>query len=75
MQPFELPAFYMPYPARLNPHLEAARIHSKAWAYEIGILKAQKDSKEGAVWDEHDFDSHDYALLCSYTHPVQGMGV
>jgi len=21
------------------------------------------------VWDEQDFDSHDYALLCAYTHP------
>jgi hypothetical protein len=38
MQPFELPEFYMPWPARLNPNLEAARVHSKAWAYEMGIL-------------------------------------
>ncbi|MEN2383624.1 MAG: hypothetical protein ACSI46_24500 [Gloeotrichia echinulata DVL01] len=22
----------MPWPARLNPNLEAARVHSKAWA-------------------------------------------
>lgn len=21
------------------------------------------------IWDESDFDSHDYALLCAYTHP------
>jgi hypothetical protein len=21
------------------------------------------------IWNEHDFDSHGYALLCSYTHP------
>jgi germacradienol/geosmin synthase len=32
MQPFELPEFYMPYPARLNPNVERAREHSKAWA-------------------------------------------
>ena len=24
-QPFELPDFYLPYPARLNPNLETAR--------------------------------------------------
>jgi germacradienol/geosmin synthase len=24
-QPFELPHFYMPYTARLNPHLDEAR--------------------------------------------------
>src|SRR6185295_437323 len=69
MQPFELPAFYMPWPARLNPHLEGARAHSKAWAREMGILGSKKDAQEGAIWDEHDLDSHDYALLCSYTHP------
>ncbi|HEX7835882.1 MAG TPA: germacradienol/geosmin synthase [Kofleriaceae bacterium] len=61
MQPFELPDFYMPYPARLNPHLERARAHSRAWARDMGII--------GSIWNEHDLDSHDYALLCAYTHP------
>lgn len=69
MKPFKLPEFYMPYPARINPHLESARIHSKAWAYEMGILGAKKDARNSAIWDERDFDAHDYALLCAYTHP------
>ena len=38
MQPFKLPEFYMPWPARLNQNLEVARVHSKAWAYYMGIL-------------------------------------
>ena len=67
MQPFELPEFYMPYPARLNQHLERARVHSKAWAYEMDMIDVPQDGVK--VWDEHDFDSHDYALLCAYTHP------
>ncbi|MET9478694.1 terpene synthase family protein [Streptomyces sp. NPDC006638] len=62
-QPFELPDFYMSYPARLNPHLEEARAHTKQWARDMGMLEGS------GVWDEHDLDSHDYALLCSYTHP------
>ncbi|GHH49683.1 terpene synthase family protein [Streptomyces candidus] len=62
-QPFRLPEFYMPYPARLNPHLEHARTHSKAWAREMVMIEGSD------IWDEHDFDSHDYALLCAYTHP------
>ncbi|MBM9505499.1 terpene synthase family protein [Actinacidiphila acididurans] len=62
-QPFELPEFYVPYPARLNPHLEGAREHSKSWAREFGMIEGS------GIWDEHDFDSHDYALLCAYTHP------
>ncbi|MFC0601845.1 family 2 encapsulin nanocompartment cargo protein terpene cyclase [Streptomyces palmae] len=62
-QPFVLPQFYMPYPARLNPHLEEAREHSKKWARRHGMLEGS------GVWEESDLDSHDYALLCAYTHP------
>ncbi|MRG92473.1 family 2 encapsulin nanocompartment cargo protein terpene cyclase [Polyangium spumosum] len=67
MQPFTLPDFYMPYPARINPHLEGARAHSKAWAYEMGVL--EKNPQGTPIWDERTFDAHDYALLCAYTHP------
>ncbi|MEV8378982.1 germacradienol/geosmin synthase [Kribbella sp. NPDC056861] len=66
-QPYELPEFYVPYPARLNPHLEGARAHTKAWAYEFDMIDVPQEGK--AIWDEHDFDSHDYGLLCAYTHP------
>ena len=67
MQPFTLPEFYMPYPARLNPNLEQARAHSKAWAREFDMIDVPQGGR--TIWDEHDFDSHDYALLCAYTHP------
>jgi germacradienol/geosmin synthase len=69
MQPFELPDFYVPWPARLNPNLEGARTHSKAWAYEMGILGSPEDGADMVIWDEPTFDAHDYALLCAYTHP------
>ena len=62
-QPFMLPDFYMPYPARLNPHLESAREHSKAWAREMTMIEGS------GIWDEATYDAHDYALLCAYTHP------
>jgi germacradienol/geosmin synthase len=67
MQPFELPEFYLPYPARLNPNLARAREHSKTWAYRMDMIDVPQEGI--AIWDEHDFDSHDYALLCAYTHP------
>lgn len=62
-QPFVLPDFYVPYPARLNPHVEEARTHTRDWAREMGMLEGS------GVWEEADLQSHDYALLCSYTHP------
>ncbi|MEV4947758.1 terpene synthase family protein [Streptomyces sp. NPDC053755] len=62
-QPFVLPDFYVPYPARLNPHVEEARSHTREWARAMGMLEGS------GVWEEHDLESHDYALLCSYTHP------
>ncbi len=62
MQPFKLPDVYVPYPARLNPHLESTRAHSKIWARDMDMI-------DGSVWDEKDLDDHDYPLLCAYTHP------
>ncbi|PZT73463.1 MULTISPECIES: terpene synthase family protein [unclassified Streptomyces] len=62
-QPFTLPDFYVPYPARLNPHVEEARAHTKAWARSMGMLEGS------GIWEEKDLDAHDYALLCAYTHP------
>ncbi|GAA4544005.1 terpene synthase family protein [Amycolatopsis samaneae] len=70
MQPFVLPEFYLPHPARLNPHLETAREHSKAWAYDMDMIDVPQHGT--VIWSEHDLDSHDYALLCSYTHPDAG---
>ncbi|WP_329522035.1 terpene synthase family protein [Spirillospora sp. NBC_01491] len=69
MQPFELPEFYVPYPARLNPHLEGARIHSTLWAREMGMLDDTRDPGTPEIWDEAELDAMDYALLCAYTHP------
>jgi germacradienol/geosmin synthase len=69
MRPYELPDFYLPYPARLNPHLDTAQVHTKAWAREMGILDAPQDEPGSAIWDEPTFDSMDFALLCAYTHP------
>ncbi|WP_338674796.1 terpene synthase family protein [Streptomyces sp. SCSIO 30461] len=62
-QPFELPDFYVPYPARLNPHVDAAREHTREWARRMGMLEGS------GVWVRKDLDAHDYALLCAYTHP------
>jgi germacradienol/geosmin synthase len=67
MQAFRLPDFYLPYPARLNPHVEGARAHSAAWAEEMGMLDAP--ARRGVVWTPEALAGMDYALMCAYTHP------
>lgn len=62
-KPFTLPDFYVPYPARLNPHVDTARAHTKEWARGMGMLEGS------GIWEESDLDAHDYGLLCAYTHP------
>ncbi|HEY3683956.1 MAG TPA: germacradienol/geosmin synthase [Streptosporangiaceae bacterium] len=68
MQPFVLPDFYVPHPARINPHLERTREHSMAWARRMGMLDTAKPGG-GLVWDEAALAKMDYALMCAYTHP------
>lgn len=69
-QPFELPEFYLPWPARLNPHLTSAREHSTRWGREMGMVAQDgAGSGDAFAWDEDTFASADYALLCAYTHP------
>ncbi|GAA4203334.1 terpene synthase family protein [Actinocatenispora rupis] len=68
MNAFTLPDFYLPYPARLNPHRERARRHSMAWAREMGMLDAPTPAG-GLVWTEAELARHDYGLMCAYTHP------
>jgi germacradienol/geosmin synthase len=68
-QPFQLPDFYIGWPPRLNPHLEEARTHSKAWAREVGILDTPESDNTPEIWSEEKLDAMDYGLLCAYTHP------
>lgn len=46
----------MPYPARLDPHLDGARVHSKAWASETGMLTPDDSAGGSAVRDEAAFE-------------------
>lgn len=68
MQPFVLPDFYVPHPARLNPNVERAREHSMEWARRMGMLDTPRPGG-GLVWDEAALAKMDYALMCAYTHP------
>ena len=63
-QPFELPHFYMPYPARLNPHLDEARAHTDGsgpagWACWRARASGRSPTSTPTTT----------RLLCAYTHP------
>ena len=68
-QPFQLPEFYLPYQARLNPHLDAAREQGKRWAFDMGMLGAPAGSPGADIWSERKYDAMDFPLLTAYTHP------
>ena len=68
-QPFELPDFYLGWPPRLNPHLESTRVHTRAWARQVGIIDTPASDDTPEIWTEEKLEAMDYGLLCSYTHP------
>jgi len=68
MQCFEMPEFYMPWPARMNPHVEEARVHAKAWARDMGMFDSPQNADGSGTW-ESTFDSYDPGLFVALTHP------
>jgi germacradienol/geosmin synthase len=68
-QPFELPEFYMVHPARLNPNLEGARVHTRKWARDFDMIDTPAHAGGEIIWSEAKLEAMDYALLCAYTHP------
>ncbi|QUQ68348.1 polyprenyl synthetase family protein [Kutzneria sp. CA-103260] len=63
---FELPEFQINRAARLNPQLETARAHTKAWAGQMGLLDPSADV---VPWTEAQLAANDFGLLCSHTFP------
>jgi len=66
---FEFPNFYMPFSAQVNPHLEAVRVHIKAWASAMGMLSPVEDTLNLGLWDDRRFDSMDLAFFAAATNP------
>lgn len=67
MYPFKLPEFYMPFPARVHPDLEATRVHAKEWVCDMGMLTSEPGLV--GIWDEETFDAFEIALFAALTHP------
>ncbi|MFB8237548.1 hypothetical protein ACFC58_13450 [Kitasatospora purpeofusca] len=67
--PFVLPPFRLPWPSRLNPHLEQARQEAKDWARTVGLLAPVTAPPGPPIWTESSFDSDDWPLFAALTHP------
>lgn len=67
--PSILPAFEMPFEAKLSPHLEASREHVVEWAHRMGILEAQPGVPGSDVWDEDRIRRVDLPLCAAGIHP------
>ncbi|WP_141747243.1 terpene synthase family protein [Streptomyces agglomeratus] len=57
------PVFAMPYPARLNPYVDAARERAAVWAGQTGL------TGPGGVWSQEHFDVLDLALFTALAQP------
>ncbi|WP_394617765.1 hypothetical protein JNUCC0626_01325 [Lentzea sp. JNUCC 0626] len=62
----ELPAFDMPFSARLSPHVDKVRQHSKLWARDMGML-------DGTLWTEAYYDQADFGSFTPLAHPTLGL--
>ncbi|MEU0879267.1 hypothetical protein ABZ345_11765 [Lentzea sp. NPDC005914] len=58
--------FDMPFAARLSPHADRVRQHTKAWVRDMGMLG-------GAPWTEAFYDAADYGGFGPLTHPTASL--
>ncbi|WNZ12863.1 terpene synthase family protein [Streptomyces sp. 11x1] len=66
---FQIPSFYMPFPARVNPHLEETRPRVRAWAHSMGLLEPQHTDSHHGGWSAEVFDRADFTRFTALTYP------
>jgi hypothetical protein len=66
---FQLPSFYMPFQARVNPHLESVRPRVRSWAHAVGLLEPQHTDSHHGGWDTEIFDRADFTRFTALTYP------
>ncbi|MEV6239664.1 hypothetical protein [Lentzea sp. NPDC051838] len=58
--------FDMPFAARLSPHVDRVRQHTRTWVRDMGMLN-------GAPWTEAFYDAADYGGFGPLTHPTASL--
>jgi germacradienol/geosmin synthase len=67
--PVTLPDFYMPFSARVNPHLDAARRNTIEWSGRMGFFISLPGVPDTALWDAKRLAGFDFPLCASVLHP------
>jgi germacradienol/geosmin synthase len=65
----QLPKIYMPYPLRLNPHLDNARRTNLTWSREMGLLDEVPGLPGAGIWNERQLVGCDLALCAAGLDP------
>lgn len=60
-----MPQFYMPWPARRSPHVDAVREHTMGWLGAMGMF----EPGNAAGWSEERMRRADIPLLIALVHP------
>ncbi|GLU45723.1 terpene synthase family protein [Nocardiopsis ansamitocini] len=68
-----LPDFYMPYPIRKSPHIDASRAYAVGWAREMGMFDSLPGVEKSGVWDERRFLDFDFAYCAGMIHADAGI--
>ncbi|MGW1375510.1 terpene synthase family protein [Streptomyces sp. NPDC002446] len=66
---FTVPEFFMPYPERINPHLQATAEHARAWARRMGLFTGGLAPGTAPAWSESRYDAIDFPLFTAMAHP------
>ena len=64
-----IPQLQLPYPLRVNPHLESVEKNAETWAREMGMLGGGQHPADWAIWDLETFHAMELALMTAYIHP------
>ncbi len=64
-----IPEFQLPYPLRVNPHLESVVRGCETWAGEMGMLAGGPHPASWAIWDLKKYHAMELAKMTAYIHP------
>lgn len=63
--PSNLPDFYMPFPVKMNPELDASRRNTVEWCHKMGFFDSVPGVSGVGIWDERRLKGYDFPLCAA----------